>query len=206
MAEIKLTKTELRDQQNRLVELQKYLPVLQLKKALLQLEVGKALEEIEQIEQHYSSVEEIVRGFTSLFNQTHAFDLFKNIEVKKVHTTLENVAGVEVAVFQSVDFNESSYSLYVLPSWVDTAIAVVRDLLIIRERLQIAKNRCEAFRAELTEVSIRVNLFEKILIPRTVANIKKIKIFLGDQQLAAVAQAKVAKKKILFRKMKEASA
>ncbi len=53
---------------------------------------------------------------------------------------------------------------------------------------------------ELREVSIRVNLFEKIMIPRTKANIKKVKIFLGDMQLAAVAQAKVSKRKILERK------
>jgi len=45
-----------------------------------------------------------------------------------------------------------------------------------------------------------VNLFEKVLIPRSQENIKKIRIFLGDQQLSAVAQAKVAKRKILLRK------
>lgn len=50
------------------------------------------------------------------------------------------------------------------------------------------------------EVSIRLNLFEKILIPRTKKNIKKIEVFLGDQELAAVAQAKVAKSKILKKK------
>jgi V/A-type H+-transporting ATPase subunit D len=44
-----------------------------------------------------------------------------------------------------------------------------------------------------------VNLFEKILIPRAQQNIKKIKIFLGDQLLAAVCQAKVSKQKILKR-------
>jgi V/A-type H+-transporting ATPase subunit D len=34
------------------------------------------------------------------------------------------------------------------------------------------------------------------LIPRSTENIKKIRVFLGDQQLAAVSQAKVAKAKI----------
>jgi len=46
------------------------------------------------------------------------------------------------------------------------------------------------------DVAIRVNLFEKILIPRASKNIKKIKVFLGDQQLTAVSQAKAAKAKI----------
>ena len=39
MAEIKFTKTELRSQQLKLDRLRKYLPTLQLKKAMLQVEV-----------------------------------------------------------------------------------------------------------------------------------------------------------------------
>ncbi len=58
------------------------------------------------------------------------------------------------------------------------------------------KYRSNALEKEWREVSIRVNLFEKVLIPRCQKNIKKIKVFLGDQQLAAVSQAKVAKGKI----------
>ncbi len=42
MAEIKLTKNELRSQQNLLAQLEKYLPTLQLKKAMLQSEVSEA--------------------------------------------------------------------------------------------------------------------------------------------------------------------
>ena len=42
MAELKFTKQELRQQQIRLVQLQRYLPTLQLRKALLQAEVFAA--------------------------------------------------------------------------------------------------------------------------------------------------------------------
>jgi len=64
----------------------------------------------------------------------------------------------------------------------------------------IAEEKKQALEKELREVSIRVNLFEKILIPRAIDNIKKIKVFLGDQQLGAVSQAKVAKGKIITKK------
>ena len=53
MAEIKLTKTELRTQQLKLERLQKYLPTLQLKKAMLQLEVNHAQSAIEQLRQSF---------------------------------------------------------------------------------------------------------------------------------------------------------
>ncbi len=50
MAEIKLTKNELRAQEQKLGQLEKYLPTLQLKKALLQSEVYDARLEIKECE------------------------------------------------------------------------------------------------------------------------------------------------------------
>ena len=46
MAEVKLTKNELRGQQVRLTQLRKYLPTLQLKKAMLQSEVNEVKNKI----------------------------------------------------------------------------------------------------------------------------------------------------------------
>jgi V/A-type H+/Na+-transporting ATPase subunit D len=88
------------------------------------------------------------------------------------------------------------YTLFDTPIWYESVRDRVQAMLEGKERIKIAKQRRQALENELREVSIRVNLFEKILIPRSVENIKRIKIFLSDQQLAAIAQAKVAKKKI----------
>ena len=49
---------------------------------------------------------------------------------------------------------------------------------------------------ELRTTSQRVNLFEKVKIPETKANIKKIGVFLGDEQVAAVVRSKISKKKL----------
>jgi V/A-type H+/Na+-transporting ATPase subunit D len=76
---------------------------------------------------------------------------------------------------------------------------MLRALAEAKARVEIAEEKKRALEEELRQVSIRVNLFEKVLIPRAVENIKKIKVFLGDQQLNAVARAKVAKSKILAR-------
>ncbi|MDR2211713.1 MAG: V-type ATP synthase subunit D, partial [Spirochaetaceae bacterium] len=47
---------------------------------------------------------------------------------------------------------------------------------------------------ELRITTQRVNLFEKIKIPETRENIKKIQVYLGDQQTAAVVRGKIAKR------------
>ena len=72
-----------------------------------------------------------------------------------------------------------------------------------KARIEVAIEKKTALETELREVAIRVNLFEKILIPRAQKNIKKIRVFLGDMQLAAVSQAKVAKTKIEERKREQ---
>jgi V/A-type H+-transporting ATPase subunit D len=54
MAEIKLTKNELRTQQGRHQQLKKYLPTLQLKKAMLQIEVNDARLEIAVCEEAFN--------------------------------------------------------------------------------------------------------------------------------------------------------
>jgi V/A-type H+/Na+-transporting ATPase subunit D len=49
---------------------------------------------------------------------------------------------------------------------------------------------------ELRITNQRVNLFEKVKIPECSENIRRIRIYLGDQQASAVGRSKIAKKKI----------
>ena len=199
MAEVKFTKTELRDQQLKLDRLQKYLPTLQLKKAMLQMEVNQAQIEIEALMGQFALSQEKVGKYSPLLTERSATDLFSAVTVRQVETSHENVAGVDIPHFERVHFESATYSLFDTPIWFESAILGIKELIVIREKIRIAEEKKRALEKELREVSIRVNLFEKILIPRALDNIKKIKIFLGDQQLAAVSQAKVAKKKILLR-------
>ena len=196
MATLKLTKNELRDQQKRLALFERYLPTLQLKKAMLQFEVSLVITEISQLKEKFGSAKETVAHFSLLLADKTACDVVQYAEVIYVKQHYENVAGVEIPIFENVVFKESDYFLYDTPVWVDRATELIRDLVIAREKVNIAEEKRRALEKELREVSIRVNLFEKILIPRSQENIKKIRVFLGDQQLAAVAQAKVAKSKM----------
>jgi V/A-type H+-transporting ATPase subunit D len=201
VAEIKLTKNELRAQQRTLSQLQKYLPTLQLKKALLQLEVNEARLQIDNFRRQYQKSKEFVDGFSLLLSDTESIDLRDAAEIVDVKKRYENIAGVEVPYFDGIVFAEFSYMLYEAPSWVDGAVIGLRKMAESRAEVLVAEEKKAALENELREVSIRVNLFEKILIPRALKNIRKIKVFLGDQELAAVSQAKVAKGKIEEKKL-----
>jgi len=206
MAQIKLTKMELRDQQYKLKQLQKYLPTLQLKKAMLQTEVNNAVYEIEELTQTYHEKMKACESFQSLLTDPDAGIIDLAAEVEEVEKRFENIAGAEIPFFEKVIFRSLEYSLFETPLWVDAAMEKIQDLVIAKEKIEVVKEKKQILEKELREVSIRVNLFEKILIPRTQGHIKKIKVFLGDQELASVAQAKVAKGKIEKRKAEEAIA
>jgi V/A-type H+-transporting ATPase subunit D len=88
------------------------------------------------------------------------------------------------------------YSLFATPPWLDTAISALRRLLSIREELRVLLRKEELIREELRTTTQRTNLFEKKMIPELKENIRKIRIFLGDEETAAVGRAKLAKGKI----------
>jgi len=200
VAQLKLTKMELRAQQVRLAQLERYLPTLQLKKAMLQSEVYHARQEIKRTEQRVQAKREGVARFEKLLEQPLAFDPRESAVVTQVQKRYENIAGVELPFFEGIEFAQFDYPLFDTPPWVDGAVEGLRSLSEAEVHVAIAEEKAAALEAELREVSIRVNLFEKVLIPRAQGNIKKIKVFLGDQQLAAVSQAKAAKTKIMERK------
>lgn len=200
MAELKLTKNQLRTEQQKLARLKKYLPTLQLKKALLQNEVFLAREGVNVLRKEFEYAFQDLSHLASLLIEPTGIDPQTVGRVGKIVKSYENIAGIEVPVLESVDFDPIEYSLYDTPGWLDPLILLIEETKIARIKIEIAEERQKALEKELREVSIRVNLFEKVLIPKSLANIKKIKVFLDDQQLAFVSQAKAAKKKIEERK------
>lgn len=202
MAGIKLTKTELRNQQTRLNQLQKYLPTLQLKKAMLQQEIADAKAELQAMEAAFEKRKQEAARFASLLQARSSIDPQEASVVKEVKKRVDNIAGIEVPYFESISFEPVEYSLMDSPAWVDSVIEQLQGLKEAKVRIEIAIEKKEALESELRAVSIRVNLFEKILIPRARKMIRKIKVFLGDQELAAVSRAKVAKE-IIERKRDE---
>jgi V/A-type H+-transporting ATPase subunit D len=65
--------------------------------------------------------------------------------------------------------------------------------MILDLEAEIVEEQKRRLEKELRVTTQRVNLFEKVKIPETQASIKKIQVYLGDQQTAAVVRGKIAK-------------
>lgn len=193
---MRLTKSALRSSQQRLAQLERYLPTLQLKKGLLQQEVFKARAYSSEKSNAFESLRSQLEENRHLFARARGIDFAEEIRIAQVEKGEENIAGIDLPVFQGVTFEPPSYHLFTTTLWTDSLVHLLQKAKAARTELDIAHEREAILTEELREVSIRVNLFEKILIPRTKEEIKQIRVFLSDQELMAVARAKAAQKKV----------
>lgn len=195
MAKIKLTKGELKKQRDSLKQFERYLPTLLLKKQQLQmkiLETNKILEEQMNI---FVKKEKCIQEWVGLLGDSEV-DLKQWITPIEIITGSINIAGANVPVFMEVKFKEAEYDLYTTPFWIDEGIEELRDMVQAMVEVKIVQKRIKILEKELRTTSQRVNLFEKIKIPECKESIRKIGIYLGDQQANAVGVSKVTKKKI----------
>ena len=203
MAKIKLTKGELKKQRDGLKQFRRYLPTLQLKKQQLQIKILDARKQFEHHLENYLDKDEEIRKWHKLLADAD-FDIGSWIIPKEIKTTTANIAGAIVPAFDSISFEEAQYDFYLMPFWLDKAILALRELMQLLVQVELAKLEIRILEKELRTTTQRVNLFEKVKIPECLENIRKIRIYLGDQMANAVGVSKVAKKKVEIKSLVEA--
>ncbi len=198
MIKISLTKHELKRQKESLKRFHRYLPMLQLKKKQLQLEIIKVHQAIRSVAQQIDSLRNLVIAWVDVFGQEVSFD--EILKIRSIKTEEGNVAGIDIPLFVGVEFEEKPYDLLLTPLWVDKAISVLKETLTLKAKILIYHKQVDILKEELRIATQRVNLFEKIKIPQAQESIRVIQIYLGELQTAAVVRGKIAKNKIEKRK------
>ena len=194
MAKIRLTKNELRKQKDELKRYQRYLPTLVLKKQQLQMEILKLHRAMEEIKKEKAYIKAQIYKWADVFTENVGIE--KLIGLEEIRTTTGNIAGADIPVFEKVIFEEKKYDLFGTPLWVDYGIEALKQVMTLNARAVVLERQDVLVREELRITTQRVNLFEKVMIPRARENIKKIQIYLGDLSTAAVVTGKIAKEKI----------
>jgi len=194
-AKIKFTKGELKKQRDALKQFQRYLPTLQLKKQQLQLEILQQNVFLSDAKQTLIKKRQTALSWAGLLAETLAeVNLFLKIE--KITTHQKNIAGVDIPVFDALEFNENDYDLFLAPLWLDAAVLSLREMIVLNKKILLLQEGVNILRQDLRLTSQRVNLFEKVKIPLAEENIRLIKIYIGDQMANAVGRSKIAKRKI----------
>ena len=190
---VRLTKNELKKQKDALKMYQRYLPTLILKKQQLQMEIRQTELRIHKLQEEKKKFDEEFKAWIAVFGEKGIFtpDILKVIEIM---TDEGNIAGVPIPIFKGAKFEVSHYDLIRTPLWIDIAVEKLKQVMLLDLESQVLEEQRKRLDRELKITTQRVNLFEKIKIPETKGNIKKIRVYLGDQQTAAVVRGKIAKR------------
>jgi V/A-type H+-transporting ATPase subunit D len=193
MAKLKKTKNELKAQREALRRYERFLPTLELKKQQLQREIRRAEGELRRSQARRDELLDGLRPWAGLLATLPGLEDYVRVEGLDLESV--NVAGVTVPVLAGMRLAPLAIDYFTTPVWLDDAVAVLVRLVRLRADIHVLERRRELLSEELRLTSQRVNLFEKVMIPRTHDNIRVIRIALGDAQTAAVARAKLAKGK-----------
>jgi len=198
LAKIKLTKNELKVQKDALKMYRRYLPTLTLKKQQLQSEIRTIEARARAVRREKEELERGFRDWIAVFSEKDAFPAGV-VTVSNIRKGCGNIAGVAIPTFEGADFARGDYDLYATPLWVDLAANHMEKAILLDLEAEVFDEQVRLLEEELRTTSQRVNLFEKVKIPETEANIKKISIYMADQQVSAVVRSKISKRKIALR-------
>ncbi len=192
---VKLTKNELKKQKDGLKRFLRYLPTLQLKKQQLQMVIRQVEQQYDALVREKEALLKDLDNWIGVFND--GIDLVPYAEVQRITTSVGNIAGIDIPVFEDLVFVDRRWDLVKTPYWTDRGVEALRTVLEQDARLKVLREQLRLLADELRTTTQRVNLFEKVKIPETRENIRMIQIYLGDQQTAAVVRGKIAKRKVV---------
>ncbi len=76
-----------------------------------------------------------------------------------------------------------------------TLVELLKSALETKIEIQVFQQRVVLLHQAERVMTQRFNLFDKVLLPKTKANIKKLQIYLADVERAGIVNSKLAKRK-----------
>lgn len=194
MARTPLNKAELTRRKRALATYQRFLPSLDMKRKQLLSERQRAREERAEVRRESERLRRTVEQVLSMLAY-QPIKVERLVDISEVEIEMQNVVGVPLPRLNEVHFDIAPYGYLATPHWIDRLVDLLCKQLREKVREQVATTREAALDVALKTVTQRLNLFDKVLIPRTQEAIKHIEIALGDAERAGVVRAKIAKRK-----------
>jgi V/A-type H+-transporting ATPase subunit D len=194
MAGVQLSQSSLTREKESLALYRRYLPALDLKRQQLMGERQRARTEIVRLRAEVAAAVDAAGAAIPMMADARV-PLDGLVRLGTVRLGTQNVAGVRLPVLEAVELIRAPYGRLVRPHWVDAVVARLADALHLSVEVEVAEKRLAGLEQAVTRITQRVNLFDKVLIPKTQKNIRRINVYLGDAERAAVAGAKIAKRK-----------
>jgi V/A-type H+-transporting ATPase subunit D len=172
---------------------ERFLPALEARKQQLIMQLAVIRTNILVQRELMETMLADIRSWASLYWDVGKI-LRYYIAIREIRCVSRNVAGLKIREFKEVIFDDPGYSLFRTPFSFDTILKKTRDAISLREGIKILEEQEQVLLEGFRKTSQRINLYEKRLIPQCREAIRRISVYLQDQQAAAVGVAKVAKR------------
>lgn len=194
MAKIALNKSALSREKQRRSSYQRYLPSLEMKQKQLLAERKQAQLRLKEQETRLVQLEADIAARLPMLT-VQSIDLSQLITVDEVTMVEENLLGTRLPQLQAVHCSVTPYGYLARPHWFDELSQALQDVVRLRLEREVMVVRVQRLEKAARTITQRVNLFSKVLIPEASSTIKRIGLFLADQERAGVVRSKLAKKK-----------
>lgn len=194
MARLALNKSTLNKENRRLKAYRQFVPALDLKRKQLMVARADATAQIDDLSRQLAQIEADV---TAKLKPLLKSDLnpLEMIKISRLEITTYNLVGIRLPRLEAMDIVITDYPYLVTPVWLDALLAWLEQSVRLKAELGVAQKRLQLLQQGLQKTTQRLNLFEKVLIPRTQSHIRRIGIALSDAERAGVVRAKIAKNK-----------
>lgn len=189
---VQYNKTFMQQMKKALAVRENALPTLQAKESALRLEVKKAKQAADAIE------EQLQRRLRDLASTHRLWTEFPRdlIEVRNVDVDIHKIAGVKAPELKSVEFEVHEHSTFNMPAWIPDGIARIKEVVELGIRKDIALRKIDELEYARKKTTQKVNLYEKVQIPAYREAILKIKRFLEDVENLAKSSQKILKTRL----------
>lgn len=196
MAKLALNKSSLHRESRRLKAFRQFVPALDLKRKQILAVRQSSRKTLEQQRRQRDEILHQVREQLPMLAQS-GLKLAELVQIRQVEIDSVNLVGIKLPQLRGVTLDRIQHSRLALPAWVDLCVELLAQRLELELAMEVEATRLERLEAALRKTTQRLNLFDKVLIPRAETNIRRIRISLSDSERAGVVRAKIAKGKRL---------
>ena len=165
------------------------LPTLKNKESALRVEVKRAKDESNKLDEQLQQAMASYDGMAALWNE------FKPglVSVENVELSVKKIAGVKTPVLDEIKFKIENFSILRYPNWYLDGVEIIKKMVRIAIEREVFNRKMELLDYARKKTTQKVNLFEKVQIPGYEDAILKIKRFLEDEENLSKSAQKIVK-------------
>ncbi len=179
----------------------KALPTLKNKESALRMEVKRAKDRANALEEELESKMAQYDGMVRLWGE---FDT-SLISIEDVKLSVKKLAGVRTPVLEEVKFSLQPFAMFNQPLWLLDGVKLIEGMAQIAIEREVFIQKMDLLDFARKKTTQKVNLYEKVQIPGYQDAIRKIKRFLEDEDNLSKSAQKIVKTRQQQAEMEEQS-